>query len=244
MRRWQTLIDTPSPRDAGRARRARPHAGRGDRGGARSGRRPAATAGSRRCSRAVNADAEVRAWWHMAQVHSERLGMSDHSWVHVQVVLNIALRLLRLLVKGGVEPAMVTDHGMRDRDAEVVVAGGRAAARRRHVDPPRRPRGLQPLPRRAQAARAARRRLPGAAERDGGDRRVPARDHRPPPPRRAVHARGRRRPGRRRARHGPGPLAAAGRGRPDGHPRDLGRGDRRGRDRGRRGARRCGSRSR
>ena len=72
----------------------------------------------------VNADAEVRTWWHMAQIQSERLGMSDHSWVHVQVVLNIALRLLRLLVKGGVEPAMVTDHGLRDRDAEVVVAAG------------------------------------------------------------------------------------------------------------------------
>ena len=73
---------------------------------------------------AVNADERVRAWWYMAQITSERLGMSDHSWVHVQVVLNIALRLLRLLVKGGIEPAMVTEHGMRDRDAEVVVAGG------------------------------------------------------------------------------------------------------------------------
>jgi metal-dependent HD superfamily phosphatase/phosphodiesterase len=72
----------------------------------------------------LNADDEVRAWWHMAQVQSERLGMSDHSWVHMQVVVNIALRLLRLLVKGGVEPAMVSDHGMRDRDAEVVVAAG------------------------------------------------------------------------------------------------------------------------
>jgi metal-dependent HD superfamily phosphatase/phosphodiesterase len=72
----------------------------------------------------ANADLQVRAWWHMAQVFSERLGMSDHSWVHVKVVLNIALRLLRLLVKGGVEPAMVNDHGMRDRDAEVVVAAG------------------------------------------------------------------------------------------------------------------------
>ena len=60
----------------------------------------------------------------MAQVQSERLGMSDHSWVHMQIVLNIALRLLRLLVKGGVEPAMVTDHAMRERDAEVVVAAG------------------------------------------------------------------------------------------------------------------------
>jgi metal-dependent HD superfamily phosphatase/phosphodiesterase len=73
---------------------------------------------------AVNADERVRAWWYMAQITSERLGMSDHSWVHVQVVLNIALRLLRLLLKGGIEPAMVTDHGMKDRDAEVVVAGG------------------------------------------------------------------------------------------------------------------------
>ena len=72
----------------------------------------------------LNADEEVRTWWHMAQVQSERLRMSDHSWVHMQVVVNIALRLLRLLVKGGVEPAMVTDHGMRDRDAEVVVAAG------------------------------------------------------------------------------------------------------------------------
>jgi hypothetical protein len=87
----------------------------------------APTRGNRRLERfldAVNADERVRAWWYMAQITSERLGMSDHSWVHVQVVLNIALRLLRLLVKAGIEPAMVTDHGMRDRDAEVVVAGG------------------------------------------------------------------------------------------------------------------------
>ena len=87
----------------------------------------APTRGNRKLERfleAVNADERVRTWWYMAQITSERLGMSDHSWVHVQVVLNISLRLLRLLVKGGIEPAMVTDHGMRDRDAEVVVAGG------------------------------------------------------------------------------------------------------------------------
>jgi uncharacterized protein len=87
----------------------------------------APTRGNRRLEallEGVNADPEVRAWWHMAQIQSERLGMSDHSWVHVQIVLNIALRLFRLLVKGGVEPAMVTDHGMRDRDAEVVIAAG------------------------------------------------------------------------------------------------------------------------
>src|SRR4051812_3307110 len=87
----------------------------------------APTRGNRRLEtllEALNSDPEVRAWWHMTQVQSERLGMSDHSWVHMRIVLNIALRLLRLLVKGGLQPAMVTDHAMSDRDAEVVVAAG------------------------------------------------------------------------------------------------------------------------
>jgi metal-dependent HD superfamily phosphatase/phosphodiesterase len=87
----------------------------------------APTRGNRRLEallEGVNADPELRAWWHMAQVTSERRGMSDHSWVHVQIVLNIALRLLRLLAKAGVEGVMVTDHGMGRRDAEVVVAAG------------------------------------------------------------------------------------------------------------------------
>jgi uncharacterized protein len=48
--------------------------------------------------------------------------MSDHSAVHVQIVVNIALRLFRLLNRAGVEPVMVSDHGMRARDAEVVIA--------------------------------------------------------------------------------------------------------------------------
>jgi metal-dependent HD superfamily phosphatase/phosphodiesterase len=72
----------------------------------------------------VNADEELRGWWHMAQISSERLGMSDHSWVHVQIVLNIALRVLRLFARAGIEPAMVSDHRMGRRDAEVVVAAG------------------------------------------------------------------------------------------------------------------------
>jgi uncharacterized protein len=87
----------------------------------------APTRGNRKLERflaAVNEDQQVRAWWHMAQVTSERLGMSDHSWVHVQIVLNIALRLLRLLDRAGIEGAMVADHGMTARDAEVVIAAG------------------------------------------------------------------------------------------------------------------------
>jgi metal-dependent HD superfamily phosphatase/phosphodiesterase len=87
----------------------------------------APTRGNRKLEKfidAVNRDDQVRTWWYMAQVHAERLGMSDHSWVHMQIVLNIALRLSRLLNKGQVQPAMVTDHGMSVKDSEVVVAAG------------------------------------------------------------------------------------------------------------------------
>src|SRR4051812_3595799 len=71
---------------------------------------------------AANADMQLKSWWHVAQVNAHRLGMSDHSWVHIQIVVNIALRLLRLLVRRGVEPGLVKDYGMDARDSEVVVA--------------------------------------------------------------------------------------------------------------------------
>jgi len=75
--------------------------------------------------RTVNADDQVKAWWYVSAVNAtRRLGMSDHSWVHIQVVLNIALRMARLLFRRGVVPSIVADHGMTERDAEVVIAAG------------------------------------------------------------------------------------------------------------------------
>jgi metal-dependent HD superfamily phosphatase/phosphodiesterase len=72
---------------------------------------------------AANANAKLKARWHVAQVNAERLEMSDHSWVHLQIVLNRALHLFRLL-RGSVEASVVADFGMTLRDAEVVIAGG------------------------------------------------------------------------------------------------------------------------
>jgi metal-dependent HD superfamily phosphatase/phosphodiesterase len=71
---------------------------------------------------AANGDRRLHAWWYMQQVNADRRDMSDHSWVHIQIVVNIALRLFRLLSRAGVEPAMVATHGMGPRDAEVVIA--------------------------------------------------------------------------------------------------------------------------
>jgi metal-dependent HD superfamily phosphatase/phosphodiesterase len=70
----------------------------------------------------VNKDDQLKGWWHVANVNAvTRMEINDHSWVHIQIVTNIALKLLRQLTKHGIEPAMVTDYGMTRDDAEVVV---------------------------------------------------------------------------------------------------------------------------
>ena len=70
----------------------------------------------------VNADRQVKGWWHVANVNAVvRMEINDHSWVHIQIVTNIALKLLRQLTKHGVEPNMVRDYGMSRDDSEVVV---------------------------------------------------------------------------------------------------------------------------
>jgi metal-dependent HD superfamily phosphatase/phosphodiesterase len=70
----------------------------------------------------VNDDKQLKAWWHVSNVNAvARMGINDHSWVHIQIVTNIALKLLRQLTKHHVDPAMVTDYGMAQEDAEVVV---------------------------------------------------------------------------------------------------------------------------
>src|SRR6266581_4519543 len=73
----------------------------------------------------VNADKQLKGWWHVANVNAVlRLGINDHSWVHIQIVANIALKLLRQLTKHGVEPGLVKDYGMSRDDAEVEVVLG------------------------------------------------------------------------------------------------------------------------
>src|SRR4051794_41379821 len=95
---------------------------------------------------AVNSDLQIKAWWHAAGVNAERLDMSDHSWVHIQIVTNIALRLSRLLFRRGIEPSVVKDHGMTERDAEVVIAAGGAAHFPRAGVPPPHHQRPSPLP--------------------------------------------------------------------------------------------------
>jgi metal-dependent HD superfamily phosphatase/phosphodiesterase len=71
---------------------------------------------------AANANTKLKAYWHAQQVTAQRLGMSDHSWVHLQIVLNMALRIFRMLRKHGVQSSIERDYAMNSSDAEVVIA--------------------------------------------------------------------------------------------------------------------------
>ncbi|MFN2470168.1 MAG: HD domain-containing protein [Gaiellaceae bacterium] len=73
----------------------------------------------------ANDDRQLKAWWHVANVNAGvRLEINDHSWVHIQIVANIALKLLRQLTKHHIEPTVVRDYGLTNEDAEVVVTLG------------------------------------------------------------------------------------------------------------------------
>ena len=71
----------------------------------------------------VNADDDLYGLWLAANVNAvERLGMTDHGPVHVKIVMNLAVRMLRLLVNAGVTSGVALNYKMSAQDAEVVVA--------------------------------------------------------------------------------------------------------------------------
>jgi metal-dependent HD superfamily phosphatase/phosphodiesterase len=73
----------------------------------------------------INEDEQLKGWWHVANVNAvKRLEINDHSWVHVQIVTNIALKLLRQLTKHRIEPNVVRDYDLGTEDAEIVVVLG------------------------------------------------------------------------------------------------------------------------
>jgi metal-dependent HD superfamily phosphatase/phosphodiesterase len=70
----------------------------------------------------VNEDRQLKGWWHVSNVNAVvRMEINDHSWVHIQIVANIALKILRQLTKHGVEPSAMRDFGLDQDDAEVIV---------------------------------------------------------------------------------------------------------------------------
>jgi len=71
---------------------------------------------------AIDHDEGLLQLWRCANINAvDRARMSDHGPIHVQIVANIPLKLLRLLVNGGVETGIVREYGLEGHDAEVIV---------------------------------------------------------------------------------------------------------------------------
>ena len=143
--------------------------------------------------------------------------MNDHSWVHLQIVLNRALHLFRLLHRAGLKSSIETDYSMSHKDAEVVIAGG-CLLHDLGMSIHRIDHEAFSLFLAADLLDELLEKVYEEPERTVIACRDPARDHRPSQGRAPADARGRRRARRRRARHGARPLARVLRDQPAEHP--------------------------
>ena len=70
----------------------------------------------------INADEELWQLWRCANMNAtDRSGITDHGEIHIRVVANAALKILRLLTEAEVQSSIETDYAMSKEDAEVVV---------------------------------------------------------------------------------------------------------------------------
>jgi metal-dependent HD superfamily phosphatase/phosphodiesterase len=76
---------------------------------------------------AIDADEELAQWWRCANVNVvDRQGMTDHGEVHIRIVANAAIKLLRLLAEADIQSSIESTYGMSADDAEVVVVAAAA----------------------------------------------------------------------------------------------------------------------
>jgi len=70
----------------------------------------------------VQKDEELKTLLEMSNVTAvNRMRINDHGSVHVKIVANSSLLILRILIKAGVVPSIVKDYKLQNEDAEVVI---------------------------------------------------------------------------------------------------------------------------
>jgi len=70
----------------------------------------------------VDGSIELQTLWKCANIQAiDRLGYNDHGRVHVKIVSNRALKLLRILFEKNIEPSIKLNYGMTVEDSEIVV---------------------------------------------------------------------------------------------------------------------------
>lgn len=70
----------------------------------------------------IEAHSGLQTYWQCSNVIAiDRLGINDHGPIHIKIVCNMALRILRLLTDQGIETSVEADYGLTKEDAELIV---------------------------------------------------------------------------------------------------------------------------
>jgi metal-dependent HD superfamily phosphatase/phosphodiesterase len=70
----------------------------------------------------INQNDEIKTLWKIINVMAiDRLGMSDHGPTHFQIVANNGIKISRILNKKGITMSVVTDFGLSNDYAEVII---------------------------------------------------------------------------------------------------------------------------
>lgn len=73
----------------------------------------------------IEKDLELQSLWKQSNTNAiGRMKINDHGPVHVKIVANSALQVLRILLEKGVIPNCVSDYQMANDDAELIVVLG------------------------------------------------------------------------------------------------------------------------
>ena len=73
----------------------------------------------------VQQDSVLNSFWKCSNIMAiDRMGYTDHGPTHVKIVANLALKLLRILIKNDIQPSIVKNYKMDNKDSEVVVVLG------------------------------------------------------------------------------------------------------------------------
>lgn len=90
----------------------------------------------------IEENTELQTYWYCCNINAiDRMGINDHGPIHIKIVCNLALKILRLLTEHGIETGVEREHKLTKEDAEVIVVLaaclhdiGHIVHRRRHEE--------------------------------------------------------------------------------------------------------------
>jgi metal-dependent HD superfamily phosphatase/phosphodiesterase len=70
----------------------------------------------------IEKNVKLKTYWQCSNINAiDRLGINDHGPIHIKIVSNLALLILRLLIQAGIKPSVCVNYQLTEEDAELIV---------------------------------------------------------------------------------------------------------------------------